>query len=90
MVEFRRIFLGPEGNEFMHGYDAAYEEINTTIKQGDAHTHECVDCPPCEILRAAARAMVNRLRGSMSEAEFAIVEGILLKNIEGADGDPRQ
>lgn len=47
---------------FMYGYDAAYEEILTTIKLGRTHWEECPGCPPCEVIDA----VVNNLALALS------------------------
>ena len=75
------VFTDVDENEFANGYEAAHGEIFAALHAGRTHTDECVDCPPCEVLREATRTMLRRLRESMSEAEFAIVEGLLLKGI---------
>ena len=69
-------FVDADDNEFAKGYEAAYGEIFATIHLGEAHRLECVDCPPCEVIRTVRREMVNRLT-----VEGAIVELMALNSL---------
>lgn len=42
-------------NTFMHGYDAAYEEILNVARLGLDHQKECPGCPPCEVVNEVVR-----------------------------------
>ena len=75
MIDSNPMFSGPppESNRFMLGYDAAYEEINTVIQQGEVHERECVDCPACEVIRAVRREIVRRMTGPEGHQELLLL-----------------
>ena len=64
-------------NEYQKGYDAAYEEIRTAIRDKDHPSVFVCPCPGCEVVAELLQGIADTMNLYLTDDEQKLFQGLL-------------